>query len=82
MKFVASRHRGHSMSRMSGPPSGFPMSAPCRPFCIIYVLVTWGSRRVRPNAVGRPFSWYCRIAGAESPAIPLLPAYLRSFAGV
>ena len=28
------------------------------------------------------FSRYCPIAGAESPAIPLLPAYLRSFAGV
>jgi hypothetical protein len=25
-------------------------------FCIIYALVAWGSRRVRPNAVGRPFS--------------------------
>jgi len=28
------------------------------------------------------FFRYWRIAGAESPAIPLLPAYLRSFAGV
>ena len=34
------------------------------------------------RSLHRRFSRFCPIAGADSPAIPLLSAYLRSFAGV
>ena len=38
--------------------------------------------KARRGCLQRQFFSRCRIAPRESPAIPLLPAYLRSFAGV